>query len=76
MNGDQSPIEFHAASSDDPDRAGHLRITVEVAPGKGEEATRLAGFVRSGDVPAALRGLDRMWKGAVVGKSQTRFFLR
>jgi hypothetical protein len=74
MMSDQSPIAFYAASSADPDRAGHLRITVELFSGEEEEATTLDGFVRAEDVPAALRGMDGLWKGAGVEAVRTAVF--
>lgn len=55
------PIAFYAASSADPDRAGHLRITVEIAPGD-DEPTTLGGFLHASNVPLVLRELDQMWK--------------
>lgn len=57
------PIAFYAASSADPDRADHLRITVELAPGN-DEPTTLGGFLHASNVPLVLRELDQMWKGA------------
>ncbi len=58
------PIPVYAASLEDCDRAGHLRITAELL--YGDESTTLGAFIRAADFDAALRAGDQAWARAGV----------